>query len=452
MTHSTPQPLTFSILPASHIIIPEDRQRKTFQDEAITELMQSIATVGLLHAVVIRYVEGIPTLVSGETRLRAIIMMDMMGEGYRFGSFPIPSGHIPVHDIGSLSELEAYEAELEENIRRTSLSWQDEAIARERLHSLRAQQAAAVGDIQTIAMTAMEVEGRADGHFQDKVKTQIAIARRIADGGNPELAKASSLADAKKIMVKQATIEKNILLAKEFGSRTTSERYKLYEADCLQWLDSYDGELFDVILSDPPYGMNAQSFGDGAGKLTGTTHRYDDSPEAWRALMKAFIPLTFSKTKAQAHLYLFCDLDHFHELRELVRSAGWIPFRTPLIDFKEDSGRVPWPFTGPRRQYETILYAVKGDKPVTSIASDVIPCRADKQEVHGAQKPVSLYSNLLRRSCAPGDLVLDAFAGTGPILAAAKELNLRAVAVEKEEGAFATALKRLADLCGGQLV
>jgi hypothetical protein len=53
--------------------------------------------------------------------------------------------------------------------------------------------------------------------------------------------------------------------------------------------------------------------------------------------------------------------------------AGWDVFRTPLIDYKLGSGRVPRPEHGPRRQWEMCLYAIKGDKNVTGIFSDVIP-------------------------------------------------------------------------------
>ena len=34
--------------------------------------------------------------------------------------------------------------------------------------------------------------------------------------------------------------------------------------------------------------------------------------------------------------------------------------------------------------------------------------------LHGAQKPVVVYQNLLQRSVRAGDKVLDPFAGTGP--------------------------------------
>jgi len=141
---------------------------------------------------------------------------------------------------------------------------------------------------------------------------------------------------------------------------------------------------------------------------------------------------------------VFADLDRFHELKGMMENAGWYVFRTPFIVHKINSGRVPLPDRGPRRSWEMLLYAIKGDKPVTHIYPDVIPCQGDEQlSGHGAQKPVALFQNLLQRSCRPGDSVLDTFAGTGPIFPAAHALKLYATGVEADAASYAVALTRL---------
>jgi DNA modification methylase len=206
-----------------------------------------------------------------------------------------------------------------------------------------------------------------------------------------------------------------------------------------------DGQ-FDVILTDPPYGMNAQDFGDGGGKLTGIEHRYEDTPESWRELMTCWATASYAMAKKEAHAYVFCDIDRFHELKTFMEIAGWYVFRTPLIDYKTDSGRVPLPDRGPRRQWEMILYAIKGNKPVTHIYPDVIPCQADPNMTHGAQKPVALYVNLLKRSVRPGDQVLDTFAGSGTIFPAAHSLQCIATGIEQNPEYYGMSLRRLQDL------
>jgi DNA modification methylase len=150
--------------------------------------------------------------------------------------------------------------------------------------------------------------------------------------------------------------------------------------------------------------------------------------------------------KEQAHLYICCDIDGFHYARDWLGRVGWWVHRTPLVNFKRDGSRVPWPQHGPQRKWELILYANKGRKPVTHIYPDVIETKGDENFGHGAQKPVELYTNLLKRSVRPGDSVLDCFGGTGTVLPAAHELQCRATYVEQDEVAFGIAVKRLEGL------
>jgi DNA modification methylase len=162
--------------------------------------------------------------------------------------------------------------------------------------------------------------------------------------------------------------------------------------------------------------------------------------------MERFIPLTWAVAKEQAHLYLCCDIDQFIFLRTMLQEVGWWVHRTPLINYKVDGNRVPWPEHGPQRKWELVLYAVKGKKTTTRIYPDVIMTRGDENLGHGAQKPVELFVDLLRRSVKAGDSVLDPFAGTGTIFPAAHQLLCRATGIELDEASYGIALKRLEEL------
>jgi DNA modification methylase len=65
---------------------------------------------------------------------------------------------------------------------------------------------------------------------------------------------------------------------------------------------------------------------------------------------------------------------------------------------------------------------------------------------HGAQKPVSLYSDLLKRSTRPGDRVLDPFCGTGTIFPAAHPLKVAATGIELEPAYYGIGVKRIEGL------
>lgn len=443
----------------SDIVVAENRQRQEFNPEALEELKNSILDRGLMHAIVVRTGEnGQPILVAGERRLRALTDIYALEGTVRYNNMKLLPGDVPTVTLGELDVLEAEEAELDENLKRKDLTWQELAQAHKRLHELRQKQASKAmaeqmetsGEVtvkpHTVADTAKEVFGRSDGDFHDIVRKELIVAQHLH---KPEVAAAKDVKEAFKILKRSEEAQRNRDLALEVGKSFTADVHQLFNTDCMQWMRetvANQPPLFDVILTDPPYGMNAQDFGDGAGKLNGIEHRYDDTPEAWRALMVGWCRLAFAIAKPQAHAYVFCDIDRFHELKAFMQEAGWRVHRTPLIDYKTDSGRVPWPDCGPRRQWEMILYAVKGDKPVTNIVGDVIPCQADQNMTHGAQKPVALYVNLLKRSVRPGDRVLDTFAGSGTIFPAAHSLQCMATGIEQEPEYFGMCLNRLKEL------
>lgn len=404
------------------------------------ELTESIRERGLLHAPVLRQEGDSFILVAGERRLRAIQDLWALGDTFTFNNIQVPEGSIPFVTLGELDPLSAEEAELDENLKRKDLTWQELASAHERLHKLRIAQAELVGKIHTIADTAEELTGRRDGGYQATTRKEIIVAQNLS---NPTIAKAKTVDEAFKILKKQEISKKNEALAVEVGKTLTAASHTLHHVDCLSWMQSCPPETFDVILTDPPYGMGADKFGDAGGKLSGIEHHYDDSYESWQELMKVWCPLSFRVTKPQAHLYAFCDFDRFHEFKSMLQSAGWYVFRTPIINRKTGSGRVPLPEHGPRRQYELCLYAIKGKKPVTHIYPDIFDTSPDSNDGHGATKPVEVYTNLLQRSVRPGDLILDPFAGSGPIFPACHMMKCIATGLEKSLEYYGMSLKRL---------
>lgn len=431
------------LIERSKIVIDPNRQRREFTPQALAELAAGIRARGLMHAPVLRERDGAMVLVAGERRLRAIEEVRMLGGEIRFNGQVIEGDMIPYVTLGQLTPLEAEEAELEENIQRVDLTWQERSAALARLHNLRSKQAQAEGRVHTVADTAVEVKGRSDGNFQNTVRKDLIVSKYLHV---PEVAKAKTADEAFKVLKKLEEGKKNLELAQKVGKDFTSDKHKCFNTNCLSWMLATDPEQFDVILTDPPYGMGADSFGDGGGKLTGIEHHYKDDADSWRALMQQWAPLAYRVAKQEAHAYVFCDIDNFHELKMIMQGAGWWVTRTPFICTKPNSGRVPHPEHGPRRQWEMILYAIKGRKKTLGIYPDVITTFADANMTHGAQKPVALFVDLLKRSCRPGDKVLDSFAGSGTIFPAAHSMKVEATGLEMNPEYYGICLKRMEGL------
>ena len=435
-------------IPVSSLHIASNRQRREFDPVAMMELVDSIQSKGLFHPIVIRITPGECTackytLVAGERRLRAIQDLWAIGGLLRYNGQAIQEGFIPIVSLGELSPLDAEEAELEENSRRADLTWQELAAANARLAQLRTKQAELAGTpVPTVNELAQEIRGTAEGYAGERTRQELIVAKHL---GDEEIAGAKTIKEAFKILRRKEDVKRNLRLSEHVGQTFSAAEHRLFLGPFEKWMADMPAESFDVILTDPPYGMGAQDFGDSGG-LISSKHAYDDSFPTWDPMMCVFALGAYRVAKAQAHAYLFCDIENFKRLKEHMVAAGWTVHRTPLIWHKPNGQRAPWPEHGPQRKYEVILYAMKGKKPTTKLAPDLVAYTADENLGHAAQKPVALYVDLLKRSVRPGDTVLDAFAGSGTVFPAAHELQCAATGIELDPNHYGIAVKRIESL------
>lgn len=434
-------------IPITEIQISPDRQRKAFPIEYLDELRESIKEDGLFNALVVREEEEGLILVQGECRLRAIQDLYDLGGLFTYDGEPVPPGEVPYTTLGDLDPLRRAIAEFHENIKRRDLHWSERAAATAEIYALRQKEAEDKGlpapgiisltrEVRDIPKATSDADL---GSAHTATRREVILAGLLDD---PDIKSAKTRDEAWKIAKRKEERVRNTALAESVGRAFSSDLHQLLNEDSLLWLEKAPGDQFDVILSDPPYGIGADEFGDSGGK-TGGQHTYEDSYESWLDVMAVLPAALYRVAKPQCHCYLFCDIDRFHELHRKMESAGWWTHRTPIIWIDPGKPRVPWPEHGPQRKYELVLYAVKGKKTVNSIAPDVVTYPADKNLGHQAQKPVALYADLLRRSVKPGDRVLDAFAGSGPIIPAGHGLKCTVTALEKDPAAFGLMVTRL---------
>jgi len=416
----------------SRIAVPEGRFREKFDRKALDLLKASIASVGQLSTVVVEAVgDGNYNLRAGHRRLMVITELHAEGVALRVGDDHLPKGAIAAHDYSELSPLQRLEIEVEENIAREDFTWQERTKAVAALHRLRSAQ----HPDQTLTATASEVLGKpAAGDQVTQVSDALLVEQHL---GDPEVAGAKSQREAVKVIRKKKEAEHRAMLAVTVD--TSSSPHTMLKGDSFELIKSLPAGAFDVIVTDPPYGVDADSFG----TMSSTGHAYEDSPELWKRFVSE-MPDEFTRiTKPQAHAYIFCDQRNFKELALQMLLAGWTVFPTMLFWYKGNSGMLPFPDFGPRRCYETILYAYKGGRRTLRVAQDVIAVSPVRDLKHGAQKPVAVYTNLLQRSARPGDSIVDPFGGTGPILVAANCLKLVATYIERGEIAFDIAKGRV---------
>lgn len=409
------------------VIVPENRQRRIFDDEHIGELARDLIEAhGLLHPIVLR--DDGRTLVAGECRLRAVAMAEAKGSPILHGGVRQPLGHVPFICLGQLSPEELEEAELAENVRRKDISWQELVDARARLVALRKRQ----NPETTQQEIAAEILSPNSG---TKVKDVEVLAANLH---RPAVAAAPSATAAMKILTKELENEFRAEVVRRQEAAPTLSSHTIIHGSMVDELPKLADGIVDCLITDPPYGVNAQAFGD----QSQLDHEYCDDPELAAKLYEVLAQQAFRIAKPFAHAYVFLDFSMWDWVQECFLDAGWDVWNRPLI-WAKGVGIAPQPFHGPRKSYECILYANKGKRPTTGIYNDVLDIPAVKDKGHAAQKPVELYRRLIQSTCAPGEVVLDPFAGSGTVFPAANLTHTRAIGIELSRRYYELAFSRM---------
>lgn len=429
------------------ISVPEYRMRREFDEDAQAELCDDIAENGLYNPIVVRRDPDNPDaflLVQGERRLRALrtLVIDH-GLPIRYGQQTLQPGHIPVNFLGDLEPLKALELELAENVLRVNLSWQEVVDAQAKLHELRAAEQAKQGMIQRPADTAREIYGgtiTAASPETARVREALLIAPHLNDS---DVRSAKSQREALRIIEKKQRSLLEQTLAEKLGENfSAASPHTLHLGDAFTIVPTLPDGTFDVILTDPPYGMGADAMPAQSGSISGVKHTYRDDLEFGEACTDLIAREGFRITKPQAHCYMFCRIDLWPVWCAIFKSHGWYVWPVPLIWAKPNAGNLMGEANGPRHSYDAVLYAIKGNRPVRTVGSDVLAVASPKAKLHAAEKPVELYSLLLGWSASPGDHVIDPFCGSGTIFPAASGLSVFATGIELSPEAYATAKLR----------
>lgn len=200
------------------------------------------------------------------------------------------------------------------------------------------------------------------------------------------------------------------------------EYVTLYHGDCLaieQWLDA------DVLLTDPPYGINYQS-GKKRNKLAASiagdkdTTARDTALSTWGKGRPALMFGTWKIPRPEGtHTRLIWDTKGALGMGDL---------------------RVPWK---PSDQEIYVLgQGFTGRRDTNVLTCAPVQARATHGRLHPHEKPVALLERLLAK-CPSEWSVADPFAGSGSTLVAAKMQGRRAIGVELDEAYCEVIAKRL---------
>jgi ParB/RepB/Spo0J family partition protein len=427
------------------IISKEDSKTKRFRKDFgdILELAESLKTIGLIHPIVVdeikySYEDALRgkskyRLIAGERRLRAAIMAGWT--------------EIEVTLKSDMTDSDAKEMELEENIRRQDITWEEQCEALRQIHELKQSKHGIPSRSKEgwgIKQTAQLI-GASDGVVSQDIK----LAKQLNE--HPELrrkVRKLNKASARKL-VDQVLAAQG--LRKVMKERGVNIGFNLENMPCEKGLKlRIPDNSIHCLITDPPFALDKISkVGSGTadkGLHYNTTGTNVSTEADLTKIYNIIIPELYKKLVVGGHFYIFLGFGWYTRLVSLLRKSSFIVDDQPII---WDKMRTTLPARGCHYTscYEAILFGYKPPqkrvlfKPTANILH--VPALPNQGRVHPMQKPFDLIKIMVENSTSPGETILDCFAGSGSTLHAAQKLQRCSRGFELDEGNYLRALEWL---------
>ncbi len=372
----------------SNIKVPRERLREDNGD--LEALATSLVKFGQLQPVI---VDPEMNLVAGYRRLNAASM----------------NGWTEVEAIirDNMDELEQREVELEENIARKDMTWQERVKSVAELDRLRRVKDPNWTQEQTAAVAGLQRTRVTEALQLDKMMKLF-----------PELGEAKDIAQAKNWMATKAQMVTR-KVSVDASPKYTDLEGKLILGDSVDVIKLVPDESFHAVITDPPFGVDYDKRSEGN---VGQLSSYRDDEDSYLRLL-AMAPDLYRVVKPNGWLIWFLGISWYERAKGVFRDAGFTVDEIPLVwDRSDGRSFTSRPDRYFNRGYDIALHCLKGNPQIVqrnkSNVIRIAPVSQSERELL-VERPVELYSELIRRLTVPGEIVADFFTGSGSCLAAA---------------------------------
>jgi ParB family chromosome partitioning protein len=401
-----------------------DRQR--LDNGNIVELADSLNRLGLIQPIV---VNQDLRLIAGGRRLAAAKLLNW-----------------PAIDVvfrETMSEDELQELELEENVRRKDVTWQERVLAIAKIHTLKRN---------TEPKWGFEATGDLVNLSGVHARYCVLIGKALKTG-DKDITNAAGLTDAIRILIQRKEDEVTMELAKRTAQvaspaptfsasdpaglitgvprddRTSLQRVVdesnalipatslIIKDDCIHWLaERFDLPTIDAIITDPPYAIDMDNLDQSGGGLTGIDRvREEHDVTQNLSLLKSFVFQAFQALKPTGFLAMWCDPMHWSRLYDDCISVGFKVQRWPVVWVKTH------PCINQAAQYnftKNIEFVLIARKPGAVLAQVAPVCHISasgvkKEDSHPFTKPPEVWAFLLKHICIQNSFIVDPFLGAG---------------------------------------
>lgn len=419
-------------------VLVKDRVRKDFGN--LDELCDSIRALGLIQPIVVtRDLQ----LIAGERRLRALKKIGVTAL--------VHASHFIFNDEQDPLHIAAME--IEENVKRKELSWQEGILAKKRLfdimqqiHGVARSGHPSRSDELGITSPGFGVNKLAAllGESNAQTSKDLELAELIT--AVPQLARA----ETKEAARRQASLA--ILVAGAIQTQAknppkTEQKWTLYEGDFINNVNNIEPASADFVITDPPYGEDSQGMGPNSKELIASP--FADGLASTRNLYISMATATWRVLRSNCFSAFFFGFAVYSDLVSALQSCGFSVDLTPLIWVKNTVINTT-PYTRYGRSYEPILIARKGEPKLMRPSQrdvievqNVITTGTQEKKYYQAQKPVALIEKLILDMSPPGGTICDFCAGSGTTGVAAIRQGRRVVLFERDVAACSIIKARL---------
>lgn len=204
--------------------------------------------------------------------------------------------------------------------------------------------------------------------------------------------------------------------------------------DCLNVMGDIPDNSIDMVLTDPPYGMNYQS---GRRKTKAKLITGDQDISFLDDLSRELYRVAKENT---AH-YIFCsyhNIDKFKQSFEkyfkIKNILTWVKNNASMGDLSADFA--------PKTEF--ILFLQKGRRNINGKRdSNVLEFKKTNNKLHPTQKPVDMIEFMISKFSDKGDVILDPFMGSGSTAVACINTNRSFIGIEIDNDYFNIAKERV---------
>jgi len=207
------------------------------------------------------------------------------------------------------------------------------------------------------------------------------------------------------------------------------------QGNSLEILKTLKDNCIDIVLTDPPYGIEYKSNRSQDNNAVTKRGLLNDGKKEAYELLENTCKILVNKTSENAHLYFFCSWSVFSDFESII--GKYFTIKTPIVWNKGNKGsgdlENDW-----GNQTELIIYCVKGKKNINYRKGNVLNVSKvhSSKLVHPTQKPEELIKEILEVSALKNDFIVDPFMGSGSTIKACNEMNLKSLGIELDKEMF----------------